>query len=130
MAYLLPGGAVFQEPIEVSSWLLPGGSVFRSVRDDVGSLDVQLGALTLQGVGALLISGSASIHLEGLTSGGAGVGNQGTALITLADLTVAAMSAPALTRLGNRQLRETGLRVKKGTLPTGRVKKGGMPRIF
>jgi hypothetical protein len=53
----------------------------------------------------------------------------GSLAVTLANLTMAAMSAPDLARLGNRQLRETGLRVKKNALPTGRVKKGSLPRI-
>ena len=30
MAYLLPGGAVFQDPLDGSSYLLPGGSVWKS----------------------------------------------------------------------------------------------------
>jgi hypothetical protein len=99
-----------------------------------GTSAVTLGSLTSAATGAVAIKGVAGISLGSLTVAALGLQitsdtRIGSAAITLGDLTVDAMSAPLVARLGNRRLREGALRITKGALPTGRVKRGGLPRI-
>jgi hypothetical protein len=99
-----------------------------------GSSAVTLGSVTSAATGSVAIKGIAGISLGSLTLAASAMEitsdtRVGTASITLADLQLETMTAPLLARLGNRRLREGALRITKGALPTGRVKRGGLPRI-
>lgn len=117
--------------------------------------DITLASLTLAAQGKLAIAGSGAITLGGLTASATGsvaiAGQLGVQLgnlvvsatgleitpdvrlaqaaITLGELTLAALTAPQLTSIGNRRLRERSPVVRKGALGTGRVRKGGLPSI-
>ena len=123
------------------------------VTGTTGTAAITLGALTATATGTLPITGQAAVTLGSLTASATGtvpitgvLGIQlgaltlaayqtppdavtGALAVTLGELVVAAMSAPDLTRLGNRQVRESSLIVQHARLPTGRVKKGSLPRI-